>query len=46
MSEDSSGMNGGKGLDGMTVRWLASSAILAAGLVVGGFALGDGIKRA
>jgi hypothetical protein len=46
MSEDSSGMNGGKGLHGTTVRWLASSAILAVGLVVGGFALGDGIKRA
>lgn len=29
-----------------THRWLASSAILAAGLVVGGFALGDGLKRA
>jgi hypothetical protein len=39
-------MNGGKGLHGTTVRWLASSAILAVGLVVGGFALGDGIKRA
>jgi hypothetical protein len=49
MSEDSSGLNGGKGtarIDGMTARWLASSAILAVGLVVAGFALGDGIKRA
>jgi hypothetical protein len=39
-------MNGGKGLHGTTVHWLASSTILAVGLVVGGFALGDGIKRA
>lgn len=29
-----------------TRRWLASSAILAAGLIVGGYALGDGLKRA
>lgn len=29
-----------------THRWLASSAVLAIGLIVGGFALGDGLKRA
>jgi hypothetical protein len=29
-----------------TRRWLASSAILAVGLIVGGYALGDGLKRA
>lgn len=29
-----------------TKRWLASAAILALGLIVGGFALGDGLKRA
>lgn len=49
MSEDSSGETAGKGRGGMnsvTMRWLASSAILAVGLVIGGFALGDGIKRA
>lgn len=49
MSEDSSGETAGKGTGGMnsvTMRWLASSAILAVGLVIGGFALGDGIKRA
>ncbi|KMS60237.1 hypothetical protein V474_00710 [Novosphingobium barchaimii LL02] len=49
MSEDSSGETASKGAGGMnsvTTRWLASSAILAVGLVIGGFALGDGIKRA
>nr|KIS31450.1 periplasmic protein [Novosphingobium sp. P6W] len=49
MSEDSSSETAGKGTGGMnsvTMRWLASSAILAVGLVIGGFALGDGIKRA
>jgi len=29
-----------------TAGWLAGSAILAAGLMVGGFALGDGLRRA
>ncbi|SFG04829.1 hypothetical protein SAMN05518801_106116 [Novosphingobium sp. CF614] len=29
-----------------THRWIGSSAILAIGLVIGGFALGDGLKRA
>ncbi|WP_159978796.1 MULTISPECIES: SIMPL domain-containing protein [unclassified Novosphingobium] len=33
-------------MNSVTTRWLASSVILAMGLVVGGFALGDGIKRA
>ncbi|AXB78064.1 SIMPL domain-containing protein [Novosphingobium sp. P6W] len=33
-------------MNSVTMRWLASSAILAVGLVIGGFALGDGIKRA
>ncbi|HUD30896.1 MAG TPA: SIMPL domain-containing protein [Novosphingobium sp.] len=49
MSEDSSATGAGKGarhIGPVTVRWLASSAILAVGLVIGGFALGDGIKRA
>ena len=27
-------------------RWLASAAILSAGLVLGGFVLGDGLSRA
>lgn len=49
MNEDSSGESAGKvsvRLNGTTGRWLACSAILSAGLVVGGFALGDGIRRA
>ncbi|WP_232496298.1 SIMPL domain-containing protein [Novosphingobium kaempferiae] len=33
-------------LGSATGRWLASSTILAIGIVIGGFALGDGIKRA
>lgn len=32
--------------DNATRRWIVGSAILAAGLIVGGFALGDGLKRA
>jgi hypothetical protein len=49
MSEDSSVENQHKGiarLGGITGRWLASATILAVGIVIGGFALGDGIKRA
>lgn len=49
MSEDSSAQSAGKApvrLNATTVRWLASATILAIGLVIGGFALGDGIKRA
>lgn len=49
MSEDSSSESTrkmGTQVKGTTGRWLASSAILAIGMVIGGFALGDGIKRA
>lgn len=49
MGEDSSGASAGKSgttLGSATGRWLASSTILAIGMVIGGFALGDGIKRA
>ncbi|MEE4451228.1 SIMPL domain-containing protein [Novosphingobium resinovorum] len=49
MSEDSSGEEARKtvrGLKGTTGRWLASSTIIAVGLILGGFALGDGLKRA
>ncbi len=49
MGEDSSGESAGKSgtmLGSATGRWLASSTILAIGIVIGGFALGDGIKRA
>ncbi|WP_404480589.1 SIMPL domain-containing protein [Novosphingobium sp. BL-52-GroH] len=49
MSEDSSAQSAGKApvrLNATTVRWLASATILAVGLVIAGFALGDGIKRA
>lgn len=49
MSEDSSGEETRKtvrGLKGTTGCWLASSTIIAVGLILGGFALGDGLKRA
>jgi len=32
--------------DGRTRRWLGSAAVLAAGLIVGGYLLGDGLTRA
>lgn len=32
--------------DPVTHRWIATSAIVAAGLIIGGFALGDGLRRA
>lgn len=49
MSEDSSTESQHKGkpyIDGVTGRWLVSATILAIGVVIGGFALGDGIRRA